>query len=228
MSKYAIMPTLPLPKSFCMINPKPTQLIDAPHIFAGAKLQVDAHWRDGADTLALILHPNPKAGGTMDNKVITTLYRFCREQGMSVVRFNYRGVGASDGQVEYGQGEFLDSICVLRWALAQTTATRLWLAGFSFGGYVACCLADEMLTNPAYDEVLQKLTLIAPSIEKNDPTGLTLPADTVMIYGSQDEYVTPDNMAKFAERFDIRQKVMEDATHFFHGRLGELSQLLEI
>lgn len=211
-----------------MINPKPTQLIDANHIFMGAKLQIDAHWHDSADTLALILHPNPKAGGTMDNKVITTLYRFCRNNNMSVVRFNYRGVGASDGQVEYGEGEFLDSICVLKWALMQTAATRLWLAGFSFGGFVACRLADELLSNPSYNIQLHKLTLIAPSIEKNDPTGLVLPDNTLVIYGDNDEFVAPASMAKFAERFNVRQKIMSGATHFFHGRLGELTQLLEI
>ncbi|UZA28745.1 hypothetical protein LP097_07105 [Moraxella bovis] len=115
-----------------MKNLKPTTLILAPHMGDNAVLEVDAHWAN-SDTLAVILHPNPKAGGTMNNKVVTTLYRFCKENGMDTVRFNYRGVGRSSGEIEYGNGEYLDSLCVLDWALQQTNAKTLWLAGFSFG-----------------------------------------------------------------------------------------------
>ncbi|STZ55624.1 Alpha/beta hydrolase family [Moraxella lacunata] len=207
-----------------MKNLKPTTLIPAPHMGDNALLEVDAHWAN-SDVLAVILHPNPKAGGTMNNKVVTTLYRFCKENGMDTVRFNYRGVGLSSGEIEYGNGEYLDSLCVLDWALQQTNAKTLCLAGFSFGGFIACRVADKVLAD--YDVNLQKLTLIAPSIEKNDPTGLTLPTDTLMIYGDQDEFVRPSSMADFADEFGIRSKVMTGASHFFHGRLGELKELIE-
>lgn len=189
-------------------------------------LEVDTHWASG-DTLALILHPNPKAGGDMNNKVITTLFRFCRENDMNVVRFNYRGVGKSSGQIEYGDGEFADSLCVLEWALAQTAVKKIWLAGFSFGGFVACRVADRILSDYP-DLTIQKLTLIAPSVEKNNPAGLTLPKTTLMIYGDQDEFVNPNVMADFADDFGINTKVMNGAGHFFHGRLGELKALLQI
>ncbi|MCG7411061.1 alpha/beta hydrolase [Moraxella nonliquefaciens] len=203
---------------------KPTTLIPAKHIGNDAVLEVDAHWTK-SDTLALICHPNPKAGGTMNNKVVTTLYRFCKENGMDTVRFNYRGVGRSSGEIEYGNGEYLDSLCVLDWALKQTSAKVLWLAGFSFGGFIACRVADKVLTDR--DVNLQKLTLIAPSVERNDLTGLKLPTDTLVIYGDQDEFVRPSSMADFADEFGIRSKVMTGASHFFHGRLSELKELIE-
>ncbi len=205
---------------------KPTILVPALHMGEEAVLEVDAHWA-GSDTLALILHPNPKAGGDMNNKVITALFRFYRDHGMNTVRFNYRGVGQSSGQIEYGQGEYLDSLCVLEWAMSQTQATKIWLAGFSFGGFIACQVADEILRH-RQNITLQRLTLVAPSIEKNNPAGLVLPKATLMIYGDQDEFVSPSSMASFAHDFGVRTCVMSGAGHFFHGRLGELRSLLEI
>ena len=77
------------------------------------------------------------------------------------------------------------------------------------------------------DVNLQKLTLIAPSVERNDLTGLKLPTDTLVIYGDQDEFVRPSSMADFADEFGIRSKVMTGASHFFHGRLSELKELIE-
>lgn len=204
---------------------KPTTLIPAPHIDENAVLEVETHWTD-SEMLALILHPNPKAGGDMNNKVITTLYRACREQGMNVVRFNYRGVGRSSGQIEYGNGEFLDSLCVLDWALTNTKVKQIWLAGFSFGGFIACRVADDILKNRT-DVNLTQLTLIAPSIEKNSPAGLTLPNNTLMIYADDDEFVSPKAMADFADEFGVRSKIMQGAGHFFHGRLGELKELID-
>lgn len=203
----------------------PTTTILAPHIADTAVLEVDALFQN-SQTLALICHPNPKVeGGNMTNKVVTTMYRFCRDMGMDVVRFNYRGVGRSSGTVEYGDGEFLDALCVLRWAMTQSSANKLWLGGFSFGGFIACRVADYITHHDMID--LEKLVLIAPSVEKNAPDGLMFETDkAVVIYGDKDEFVRPSSMEKFANAFGIRQKILPDATHFFHGRLGELKTLL--
>ncbi len=217
-----------------MIRPlKPTQLIPAPHIMTGGVLEVDATFTD-SDTLALLLHPNPKHGGNMMSKVITTMHRHYREQGMNVVRFNYRGVGHSSGEIEYGQGEFLDALCVLSWALSQTSARQLCLGGFSFGGFLACQVADVVLTGQAPngfnlpDVKLVKTVLVAPSIEKNDPTGLVLdPKVTTVIYGNKDEFVKPSSMYDFSTKFELSYQVVPNATHFFHGQLGELKQTLQ-
>lgn len=211
-----------------MKNPIKTTLIPAPHLGDDGVLEVDTTWQDGG-TLVILCHPNPKAGGDMNNKVITTAYRHYRGRGMSVVRFNYRGVGASSGQIEYGDGEFFDTLAVLKWAINEAKNRRielggLTLCGFSFGGFVACRVADYLSDKPLIN--LDKLILIAPSIEKNDPTGLSLPTDTFMIYGDNDEWVSPDNMVKFADEFGLRTHVIQDTGHFFDGRLRELDEAL--
>lgn len=210
-----------------MKNPN-TTLIPATHLGEQGVLEVDAIWQ--SDVLAIICHPNPKAGGDMNNKVITTTYRVCREQGVSVVRFNYRGVGRSSGVIEYGDGEFFDTLAVLDWAVKQANQRqiypkKLWLFGFSFGGFVACRVADYLTKNSII--TLDKLVLISPSIQWNNPAGLVLDsANTHVIYGDADEWVSPESMAKFADDFGLPKTVMTGAGHFFSGRLSELGQIL--
>ncbi len=210
------------------------QLIPAP---AGV-LEVDALWQQGnpndanTDTVALLCHPNPLFEGTMNNKVVTTMYRFARDNGMHVVRFNFRGVGQSTGEHDYADGEVLDAMTVLQWLAGQTTARKLWLGGFSFGGYVTARVAEQMLMSPHVwglsDFELFKVALISPSIEKNDSNDIHLPVDdTFMIYGNADEVIAPENMQAFAERLVIAVSVVDGAGHFFHGRLSEVKKLLE-
>lgn len=221
------------------ISSKITQLMKNETILISASagvLEVDAIWQDGdrqpSDTLALICHPNPLDGGTMNNKVVSTMYRFCRDAGMDVVRFNYRGVGRSTGVSEYGDGEFIDTQTVLRWAMSQTKARRLWLGGFSFGGFVACRMADLLFHQAKQGGEfgslhLANLALIAPSIVRNDASRLILQADhTFVIYGDKDELVAPTLLAKFASERAFTPIIMTDVGHFFHGKLTDLKQAL--
>jgi alpha/beta superfamily hydrolase len=209
-------------------------LIPAP---AGV-LEIDALWQQdnpndaNTDTVALLCHPNPLFEGTMNNKVVTTMYRFARDNGMHVVRFNFRGVGQSTGEHDYADGEVLDAMTVLQWLAGQTGARKLWLGGFSFGGYVTARVAEQVLVSPHIwglsDFELANVALISPSIEKNDSADLSLPTDkTFEIYGSADEVIDPANMQAFAERLGIAVSVVDGAGHFFHGRLAELKRLLE-
>ena len=213
---------------------KPMQLILAP---AGV-LEVDTLWQQdnpndpNTDTVALLCHPNPLFDGTMNNKVVTTMYRFARDSGMHVVRFNFRGVGQSTGEHDYAVGEVLDAMTVLQWLAGQTSARKLWLGGFSFGGYVTARVAEQVLTSAHIwglsDFEISKVALISPSIEKNDSNDLTLPVDkTFEIYGDADEVIAPANMQAFAEKLGIEVSIIEGAGHFFHGRLTELKKLLQ-
>lgn len=215
-----------------MITPK-TQLIDAPE----GVLEIDALWQNQdphdpkTDTVALLCHPNPLHQGTMTNKVVTTMYRFARDHQMHVVRFNFRGVGQSTGTHDYGKGELIDALTVLQWIAQQTDAHKLWLGGFSFGGYVTARLAEQIMLSPHiwglehFD--LQKVALIAPSVEKNDTSTLTLPTQkTFEIYGDADEIIHPSAMQDFAKTMQIAVSVIPDTGHFFHGKLKELSDLL--
>ena len=210
------------------------QLIPAP---AGV-LEVDALWQNdnpndpNTDTVALLCHPNPLFDGTMNNKVVTTMYRFARDNGMHVVRFNFRGVGQSTGEHDYAEGEVVDAMTVLQWIAEQTNARKLWLGGFSFGGYVTARVAEQVLEAAHIwgldDFDVSKIALIAPSVEKNDSTDISLPADkTFEIYGNADEVIAPENMQAFADRLGIAVSVVDGAGHFFHGCLSELKKLLE-
>ncbi|WP_201526701.1 alpha/beta hydrolase [Psychrobacter frigidicola] len=209
-------------------------LIPAP---AGV-LEVDALWQQdnpndaNTDTVALLCHPNPLFEGTMNNKVVTTMYRFARDNGMHVVRFNFRGVGQSTGEHDYADGEVLDAMTVLQWLAGQTDARKLWLGGFSFGGYVTARVAEQVLVSPQVwglsDFEVNKVALISPSIEKNDSSDISLPIDkTFEIYGNADEVIAPANMQAFADNLGIDVSVVDGAGHFFHGRLSELKKLLE-
>ncbi len=210
------------------------QLIPAP---AGV-LEVDALWQQdnpydpNTDTVALLCHPNPLFEGTMNNKVVTTMYRFARDNGMHAVRFNFRGVGQSTGAHDYADGEVVDAMTVLQWIAGQTHARKLWLGGFSFGGYVTARVAEQVLSASHIWDLSEfeifKIALIAPSVEKNDISDLSLPVDkTFEIYGNADNVIDPDNMQAFAEHLGIAVSVVEGAGHFFHGRLSELKGLLE-
>ena len=210
------------------------QLIPAP---AGV-LELDALWQQdnpndpNTDTVALLCHPNPLFEGTMNNKVVTTMYRFARDNDMHVVRFNFRGVGQSTGEHDYAEGEVVDAMTVLQWIAEQTSARKLWLGGFSFGGYVTARVAEQVMGSAHIwglsDFEIAKVALIAPSVEKNDSSDISLPADkTFEIYGNADEVINPDNMQAFAEQLGIAVSVVDRAGHFFHGRLSELKKLLE-
>src|SRR5690348_3374479 len=97
---------------------------------------------------AVICHPNPQQGGTMRNKVVTMLERSLRESGLSTVRFNFRGVGASTGEFDNGDGESGDLVTVAQWVRKSRPDDQLWLAGFSFGSYVALRSARSLGADP--------------------------------------------------------------------------------
>ncbi|WP_131669029.1 alpha/beta hydrolase [Psychrobacter pygoscelis] len=209
------------------------QLIKAP---AGV-LEVEALWQQDnpnaqdVDTVALLCHPHPLFQGTMTNKVVTTMYRFARDNGMHVVRFNFRGVGASTGEHDNAVGEITDALTVLQWIADETPARKLWLGGFSFGGYIAARAAEQLLVSPHIwgleDFELIRLALIAPSVVNNDVSDIMLPTKrTFEIFGDADEVIDPESMHQFAKRLDISVKIIPGAGHFFHGRLGELKDAI--
>ena len=208
-------------------------LIKAP---AGV-LEVEALWQqdnpqaNDVDTLALLCHPHPLFDGTMTNKVVSTMYRFARDNGMHAIRFNFRGVGASTGEHDYAVGEISDALSVLQWAHEQSSARKLWLGGFSFGGYIAAKVAEQLLVSPHIWELedleLVKLALIAPSVVNNDVSDLVIPPErSFEIFGDADEVIDPIAMRQFAERLDIPYSVIDSASHFFHGKLPELKAAL--
>ncbi len=189
-------------------------------------LQVRPIWQE-SDAIAVICHPHPLMGGTMDNKVVTTLARFFRNQKISVVQFNFRGVGESTGLHADGVGEVDDFFSVLNWIAAQTTVRKLYVAGFSFGGYIAAASCDRLLSDNAHQFELQKLYLVAPAVENYPMANLTLPTDTFVIVGNEDEVVAPQEIIDWANARHFDLAIIPECSHFFHGQLPAIGLQLE-
>lgn len=166
---------------------------------------------------AVVCHPHPLFGGTMDNKVVTTVARALQETGIPTLRFNFRGVGASAGVFDEGRGETADADAVVAWGEQRWPGRRLVIAGFSFGSYVALRLAQQ--------RVADRLITIAPPIERFDFShNLKLTCPWLVIQGDADEVVDPASVFTWAGGLNPRPQmlVMPGAGHFFHGRLHEL------
>ena len=173
--------------------------------------------------LAVICHPNPIQGGTMQNKVVHTLMRTARDLGASTLRFNFRGVGASAGEHDYGNGEVDDCLAVIDWVLQHEGVSRLWLMGFSFGGFVAAAAATRLAQWP------ERLVLVAPSVEKQDFAALKpLVGPVSVMMGEDDDVVAPEAVyAAFADERGAEVVRFAGTGHFFHGKLVPLKAEVE-
>lgn len=176
-----------------------------------------------SNTTAIICHPHSLMGGTMNNKVVTTLARAFAELGHHTVRFNFRGVGESQGVYDAGIGETHDVLTIWDWVKERRPQDQIWLAGFSFGSYVALRAASQRA--PA------QLVSIAPPVHNFnfDFSAISRPScPWLVVQGDQDEVVDPQLVFDWIKTFDAPPELitMPGATHFFHGRLVELRHLL--
>ncbi|RTL35193.1 MAG: alpha/beta fold hydrolase [Burkholderiales bacterium] len=165
---------------------------------------------------ALICHPNPTQGGTMDNKVVQTLARAFIQLGWRAMRFNFRGIGRSEGGWDEGRGEVDDALAVLQ--AERPAGEPLILSGFSFGGYVAS-RAAQRLTEPA-----RRLVLVGPATSRFDTA--PVPADTVVIHGEVDDVVPLSAVLDWARPQSLPVTVVPGVGHFFHGQLPLLKSLV--
>ncbi|WP_198341615.1 alpha/beta hydrolase [Perlucidibaca aquatica] len=175
--------------------------------------------------LALVCHPHPLMGGTFENKVVTTLARTFRDQRLMAIRFNFRGVGASTGQFDHGQGEQDDALVVMRWAQQQFQLPWRLLAGFSFGAFVALRVHTALASNSTVEPPpLPRLCLVAPPVTRFDLSAASLVEGTEVIYGDADEVVDPQAIAQWllAAGAGVRITTVPGAGHFFHGQLAVL------
>jgi alpha/beta superfamily hydrolase len=168
--------------------------------------------------VAVICHPHPVHGGTMDNKVVITVARACLQVGYATVRFNFRGAGASEGTWDEGRGEVDDALAVI--AAHRDPRRRFLLAGFSFGGYVAASAAAR-LPSGARPE---RLVLVAPSTLKQQVP--TVPADTVVVHGEADDVVPLSATLDWARPQSLPVVVFPGVGHFFHGQITLLKNVL--
>lgn len=196
---------------------------------AGA-IEVASHVRaDGKSVaVAVVAHPHPLFGGTMDNKVVTTLARTLFDAGAAVYRFNFRGVGASEGVHDEALGECDDMLRVVTHAITKQPDLPLWLAGFSFGGAVTLA-ASVRLAEVSPDVKLSEMVLVAPSLTRlHDQSILAAaPAEaTLIVHGELDETVPLIESFAWARTHNLPVTVIPGAEHFFHQRLHILKRIV--
>jgi alpha/beta superfamily hydrolase len=172
---------------------------------------------DAGTDYAVVCHPHPPSGGTMTNKVVTTVVRALVDCGVPSLRFNFRGVGASAGIYDDGRGETDDAAAVADWGARRWAGRRLILAGFSFGAFVALRLSRQRPT--------ELLITVAPPLQRFDFSDLQPPRGRwLIVQGDTDELVDARSVIGWAEglRPKPRVRVFPGVGHFFHGSLQEL------
>jgi alpha/beta superfamily hydrolase len=170
---------------------------------------------------AVIAHPHPLFGGTMDNKVVQTLARAFVQSGWTAVRFNFRGVGATAGQHDEGRGETEDLLAVVA---SQAPGGPLALAGFSFGSFVASRALQALWSTRS----IEKIVLVGTAASRFDVA--TLPPEshdlTLVIHGEQDDTVPLQSVLDWARPQSLPVTVVPGGGHFFHGQLPLLKNLV--
>jgi alpha/beta superfamily hydrolase len=171
--------------------------------------------------IGIICHPHPLHGGTMHNKVVSTLSRTFRELGITSLRFNYRGVGKSGGSFAEGSGETEDTLAVIEWAKEQWPQANIWLAGFSFGAYVS--LRAATIANN-----ISQLISIAPAVNHADFSHLHPKCPWLLVIAEKDTIVPADEIKKWIKTLQPPPDILtfSEATHFFDGQLVTLRQQL--
>ena len=171
---------------------------------------------------AVLCHPHPRHGGTMRNKVVTIMERALRELGLATVRFNFRGVGESEGEFDDGDGETEDLKAVVDWVRATRPDTDLWLAGFSFGAYISLRAAQDL--------PVRQLISIAPPVERYGFDRFQPPnCPWLVVQGDEDDVVSPQAVEQWVDGLDQPPALvmMEGTGHFFHRRLMDLRGLIK-
>jgi alpha/beta superfamily hydrolase len=173
--------------------------------------------------VALILHPDPNFGGTMNNKVVYSLFSCFKDLGFSVLRFNFRGVGRSQGTFDDGLGELSDATVALDWLQSMNPdAKQCWIAGYSFGAWIGLQL---LMRRP---DINNFIAVTPPANEKDFSFLAPCPASGLIIQGGKDEIVNPAEVERMARRLNQQRHVeidfamIEDGDHMYNERLKDL------
>lgn len=171
--------------------------------------------------IALVAHPHPLYGGTMENKVAQTLARTFVHLGYATARFNFRGVGESDGAHDDGRGEVDDMDIMYRHMTQQYPGLPVALSGFSFGTFVQAQFQQRLV---AEGRPAERLVLVGTAAGKWPMP--PVPGDTILIHGELDDTITLQEVFDWARPLDIPVTVIPGADHFFHRKLGHIKNLV--
>jgi len=178
--------------------------------------------------IALFLHPHPQFGGTMNNRIVYTLFHAYARRGFSCLRFNFRGVGRSQGTYDKGEGELADAASALDWLQTwNPNAKACWIAGFSFGAWIGMQL---LMRRPEIDGFIS----VAPPANMFDFSFLApCPSSGLIVYGDKDEVVPEAAIQKLATNLRkqkdivVEARKIEGANHYFQNRIDELNQVID-
>jgi alpha/beta superfamily hydrolase len=199
-------------------------------MFLGEKGRIEGRWHPGKSRnapIAIILHPHPQFGGTMNNPVTYHLYYTFANRGFSVLRFNFRGVGRSQGSFDHGQGELSDAAAALDWAQATNPDARAcWIAGVSFGAWIGMQL---LMRRP---EVEGFISVAAPASLYDFSFLAPCPSSGLFVHGDKDAVVPTTAVAQLVEKLKtqkgivIEQQLVRGANHFFDGKVEQLMEVV--
>ncbi|WP_029040053.1 alpha/beta hydrolase [Cucumibacter marinus] len=195
-------------------------------IFNGPSGRIEGRYQQAKEPnapVAIVLHPHPEFGGTMNNQIVYHLFYMFVERGFSVLRFNSRGVGRSQGTFDHGVGELSDAAAALDWLQALNRESKgCWIAGFSFGAWIGMQLLMrrpevEGFISVAPQENLYDFSFLAPC-----------PSSGLIIHGDRDRVTPPESVQKLVDKLKtqkgitIEQQLVEGANHFFEDKVDEL------
>jgi hypothetical protein len=200
-------------------------------IFNGADGRLEGRYHHGPTStapLAIVLHPHPLHGGTMNNRIVYDIYQMFVRRGFSVLRFNFRGVGRSQESFDHGQGELRDAAAALDWMqLYNANSTGVWVAGISFGAWIGMQL---LMRRP---EIRGFISVSLPANLYDFSFLAPCPSSGLIVNGDQDSLVPPESVAKLVQKLSqqrgikIDLKIIPGADHFFTGQLDQLSEVIE-
>jgi alpha/beta superfamily hydrolase len=196
-------------------------------VINGPEGRIEARYhitRNPRAPIAVVLHPHPEHGGTMNNKVVYALYKSFAERGFNTIRFNFRGVGRSEGKFDHGEGELSDAATVLDWLQTQNpNAAGCWIAGFSFGAWIGMQL---LMRRPE----IENFIMVSPPANMYDFSFLApCPVSGMIIQGDADEVVPYESVDKLVHKLNnqrgihIDSRTVRDGDHFFGQKMDELN-----
>lgn len=175
--------------------------------------------------VGILCHPHPLHLGSLRNKVVTTLHKSIQTIGWPTVRFNFRGVGDSQGAFDHAKGECEDLLAVMHWVQSHAPEMRFILGGFSFGSYIAHHIASQ------YPDKVQALLTLAPVVERYDFTSQPRPqCPQLIIHGEEDEIASVAHTRHWYTQYRSHTTqliIMPHCSHFFHGQLVTLRDHIE-